>query len=293
PPSGPPAPAAPPSGVPPRGVPATGAPVPEGGGQVPLFLGHPAGGTTGVYSLLAGALGTDRVVFGLERLDDVGASGAEAGVSERAARYVAEIRKVQPAGPYRVGGWSFGGILAFEIARQLGAENVELVAMIDSGLPDEVAAAERAEIAARRYADFAAYLARTYGVRVRLAHDELAGLSEAAQLALVETRVAESGVLDLLGEAILRHQITSHEDTRAIECYRAGTYEGRVVLYRSTDPTPWAVEDIRYAHTDDPTRGFGPFSPELEIVTIAGSHHLNLLDPPHVEVIAAHLGGQL
>ncbi|MEU7454347.1 type I polyketide synthase [Streptosporangium roseum] len=291
PPTGPPA--APPTGVPPRGAPATGAPVPEGGGQVPLFLGHPAGGTTGVYSLLAGALGADRVVFGLERLDDVGAAGAEAGVSERAARYVAEIRKVQPAGPYRVGGWSFGGILAFEIARQLGAENVELVAMIDSGLPDEVAAAERAEIAARRYADFAAYLARTYGVRVRLAHDELAGLSEAAQLALVETRVAESGVLDLLGEAILRHQITSHEDTRAIEGYRAGTYEGRVVLYRSTDPTPWAVEDIRYAHTDDPTRGFGPFSPELEIVTIAGSHHLNLLDPPHVEVIAAHLGGQL
>lgn len=293
PPSGLPAPATPPTGLPARGVPPTGVPVTAGGGQAPLFLGHPAGGTTGVYSLLAGALGADRVVFGLERLDDVEGLGAEAGVSERAARYVAEIRKVQPAGPYRVGGWSFGGILAFEIARQLGAENVELVAMIDSGLPDEVAAAERAEIAARRYADFAAYLARTYGVRVRLSHDELAGLSEAGQLALVETRVAESGVLDLLGEAILRHQITSHEDTRAIEGYRAGTYEGRVVLYRSTDPTPWAVEDVRYAHTDDPARGFGPFSPELEIVTIPGSHHLNLLDPPHVEVIAAHLGGQL
>ncbi|WP_433246351.1 SDR family NAD(P)-dependent oxidoreductase [Streptosporangium sp. CA-135522] len=263
------------------------------GGSAPLFLGHPAGGTTGVYALLAGALGADRVVFGLERPDDVGTLGSEAGVSERAARYVAEIRKVQPAGPYRVGGWSFGGILAFEIARQLGAENVELVAMIDSGLPDEVAAAERVRIAARRYADFAVYLTETYGVRVRLAYDELADLDETGQLALVEARVAESGVLDLLGEAILRHQITSHSDTRAIEGYRAGTYEGRVVLYRSTDPTPWAVEDSRYVHADDPTRGFGPFSPELEIVTIPGSHHLNLLDPPHVEVIAAHLGGQL
>ncbi|MFF5207925.1 SDR family NAD(P)-dependent oxidoreductase [Streptosporangium sp. NPDC000396] len=261
--------------------------------EVPLFLGHPAGGTTGVYSLLARGLGPGRVVFGLERLDDVGPLGAEPGVSERAARYVEEIRKVQPAGPYRLGGWSFGGILAFEIARQLGTENVELVAMIDSGLPDEVAPAERRKIIARRYADFAAYLAATYGVRVRLTYDELTGLGEADQLTLVETRVAESGVLELLGEAILRHQITSHSDTRALEGYRAGTYEGRVVLYRSTDPTPWAVEDVRYAHADDPTRGFGPFSPGLEIVTVPGSHHLNLLDPPHVEVIAAHLGGQL
>ncbi|MBG0826406.1 SDR family NAD(P)-dependent oxidoreductase [Planomonospora sp. ID67723] len=264
-----------------------------GGTRTPLFLGHPAGGTTGVYTLLAGALGAERVVFGLERLEEVGGLGTELGVVERAARYVEEIRRVQPAGPYRLGGWSFGGILAFEIARQLGAENVELVAMIDSGLPDERDAAERVEITARRYADFAAYLRETYGVEVELGYDELAALDEAGQLALAGARIAESGVLDLLGEAILRHQITSHEDTRALEGYRAGAYEGRVVLYRSTDPTPWAVEDARYTHADDPTRGFGPYRPGLEIVTVPGSHHLNLLDPPHVEVIAAHLGGQL
>nr|BFE83916.1 hypothetical protein GCM10020093_065170 [Planobispora longispora] len=185
------------------------------------------------------------------------------------------------------------GILAFEIARQLGAENVELVAMIDSGLPDETAAAERAEITARRYADFAAYLRETYGVRVELGYEELAALDEPGQLALAGLRITESGVLELLGEAILRHQITSHEDTRALEGYRAGAYAGRVVLYRSTEPTPWAVEDSRYAHADDPARGFGPHAPGLEIVTVPGSHHLNLLDPPYVEVIAADLGGQL
>ncbi|GAA3130730.1 hypothetical protein GCM10010466_21710 [Planomonospora alba] len=290
-------------------------------GGAPLFLAHPAGGTTGVYAQLAALLGADRVVFGLERPAEpgraapgeavpgsaepgsaapegaapgrAGAAGAEHGVAERAARYVAEIRKVQPEGPYRLGGWSFGGVLAFEIARRLGAEDVELVAMIDSGLPDERAPEERARITARRYADFAAYLRETYGVAVELGYGELAALDEAGQLALTEERVAASGVADLLGEAILRHQVTSHADTRALEGYRAGTFTGRVVLYRSTEPTPWAVEDVRYAHTGDPARGFGPYSPGLEIVTVPGSHHLNLLDPPHVEVIAAHLGGQL
>ncbi|GIH91733.1 type I polyketide synthase [Planobispora siamensis] len=259
----------------------------------PLFLGHPAGGTTGVYATLAGSLGRGRVVFGLERLEAGSGPGDEPGVAERAARYAEEIRKVQPQGPYRLGGWSFGGILAFEIARQLGAENVELVAMIDSGLPEETDPGERAGITARRYADFAAYLRETYGARIELSYDELAGLDEAGQLALAGERLAAAGVPDMLGEAILRHQITSHEDTRALERYRPGSYQGRVVLYRSTDPTPWAVEDARYAHADDPTRGFGPYSPGLEIVTVPGSHHLNLLDPPYVEVIAAHLGDQL
>ncbi|GII02839.1 type I polyketide synthase [Planobispora takensis] len=258
----------------------------------PLFLGHPAGGTTGVYATLAGLLGRERVVFGLERLEEGAGSGGGPEVTERAARYVEEIRKVQPEGPYRLGGWSFGGVLAFEIARQLGAEDVELVAMIDSGLPDETDPGERAGITARRYADFAAYLRETYGARIELSYDELAELDEAGQLALAGERVAAAGVPDMLGEAILRHQINSHEDTRALERYRPGTYEGRVVLYRSTEPTPWAVEDARYAHADDPTRGFGPHSPGLEIVTVPGSHHLNLLDPPHVEVIAVHLGGQ-
>ncbi|MEU4834790.1 SDR family NAD(P)-dependent oxidoreductase [Streptosporangium sp. NPDC023615] len=265
-------------------------------GAAPLFLAHPAGGTTGVYAPLAGLLGAGQVVFGLERPAG-GSAGAQAfgpgaGVEERADRYVEEIRSVQPSGPYRLGGWSFGGVLAFEIARRLGAENVELVALIDSGLPDEVPEAERAEIAAGRYADFAAYLEATYGVRVRLDRDELSALDETGRLALVEERVTESGALDLLGAAVLRHQITSHEDTLALEAYRPGSYPGRVVLYRSTEPTPWAVEDVRYAHAEDPSRGFGPLAPALEIVTIPGAHHLNLLDPPYVGIIAAHLGGR-
>ncbi|WP_240506797.1 type I polyketide synthase [Thermoactinospora rubra] len=250
----------------------------------PLFLAHPAGGTTGVYGLLAARL--DVPVFGLERLEEVGVLGAELGIPERAARYAEAVRELCP-GPYRLGGWSFGGVLAFELARQLGG--AELVAMIDSGLPEPAAPGERRLLHARRYAAFAAYLSETYDVTVELAYEELATLDEAAQLALTEARVAESGVLGAISPAILRHQITSHEDTRALESYAAGPYQGRVVLFRSTEPTPWAVEDARYRHRDDPARGFGPFAPRLEVVEITGSHHLNLLDPPHVERLARRL----
>ncbi|GGL32564.1 type I polyketide synthase [Planomonospora parontospora] len=261
----------------------------ETGTGTPLFLAHAAGGTTEVYARLVELLGPGPAVFGLERLDG-------RGVAERAERYVEEIRRVRPEGPYRLGGWSFGGVLAFEIARRLGARDVELVAMIDSGLPDETDPGERTRITARRYADFAVYLHETYGAAVELGYEELAVLDEDGQLALTEARVAASGVAGLLGEAILRHQVTSHADTRALEAYRPGVFTGRVILYRSTEPTPWAVHDVRYVHAGDPSRGFGPYSPALEVVTVPGSHHLDLLDPPHVEVIAAHLaehaGGQ-
>ncbi|GAA2400466.1 hypothetical protein GCM10010404_67850 [Nonomuraea africana] len=250
----------------------------------PLFLAHPAGGTTGVYAGLAALLGVP--VFGLERLD----GGAD--VTERAAIYVEAIRRTAPA-PYRLGGWSFGGILAFEIARQLGGDDVELVAMIDSGLPDELAEEDRKAVHARRYVDFSRYLSETYGARITLSYEELENLDEQARLDLTEQRIKESGVLAALSPAILRHQRTSHEDTRAIERYRCLPYGGRVVLYRSTEPTPWAVQDARYVHEHDPARGFAPYAKSLEIVPVPGAHHLNLLDPPYVEIVAAHLRGLL
>jgi amino acid adenylation domain-containing protein len=58
-------------------------------------------------------------------------------VTELATIYRAAIRRLQPSGPYRIMGYSIGGIIAFEVAQQLRAEGgeVELVALLDSALP--------------------------------------------------------------------------------------------------------------------------------------------------------------
>jgi phthiocerol/phenolphthiocerol synthesis type-I polyketide synthase D len=97
--------------------------------------------------------------------------------------------------------------------------------------------------------------------------------------------------METLPPAILEHQLTSHADSRSLERYRLRPYGGRIVLYRSTEPTPWTVQDDRYALDD--TNGFGVACPKLEIIPIPGTHHMNLLDPPGVQVIADHLGPQL
>ncbi|GLH76253.1 hypothetical protein SSBR45G_11610 [Bradyrhizobium sp. SSBR45G] len=102
------------------------------GGAPPLFLVHPAIGTSLGYGALAEALPADWPVFGLE----APAAEQAADLVGLAASYVALVRKVATHGPYRVGGWSLGGAIAFEMARQLEAagEAVQLV-LIDAGLP--------------------------------------------------------------------------------------------------------------------------------------------------------------
>ncbi|MFG1684377.1 SDR family NAD(P)-dependent oxidoreductase [Nonomuraea sp. NPDC049269] len=250
-------------------------------GARPFFCAHPAGGSSSVYRPLAALLGEDQVIYGLERFED------DLELVARADRYIDLIRATQPEGPYRLGGWSFGGVLAYEIARRLDHGEVELVAMIDAGLPKQVE--NLLETTARRYADFGRYLTTTYGIPVALPYEELITLDEERQLALVIERTTP--LMAHLPPAVAVHQFTSHEDTRCLERYVPGPYDGRVVLYRSTEPTPWTVHDARYDL--DEANGFGDLCPRLEIVSVPGTHHLNLLDPPGVNIIADHLRGLL
>jgi thioesterase domain-containing protein len=195
--------------------------------------------------------------------------------------------------PCVIGGWSFGGVLAFETARCLAAagRRPDLVILLDAALPLPVPPGTEPLVLARRFAAFAEYLTRTYGRTVALREDELADLGEKEQLALLTDRMTRAGVTAELSPAILRHQFTSHEDTRALERYQPGPYDGPVVLYRAERETPWLVRDPRYEITD-PSRGWAPLCARLDVVPV-DAHHLNLLDPPAVCTIAEHLRGLL
>jgi thioesterase domain-containing protein len=180
-------------------------------------------------------------------------------------------------------------VLAYEIARQLTAAGLPppLLVLLDAALPLPVSPGSEEAALARRFAAFAGYLSRTYGQPVRLEEAELAGLTESGQHALLGQRMSEAGLDTRLSPAILTHQQTSHQDTRALERYEAGPYAGPVVLYRATQETPWAVRDPRYEIGGE-SRGWHRLCPDLRICPV-DAHHLNLLDPPAVHAVAAHL----
>jgi hypothetical protein len=100
----------------------------------PLFLIHPVGGQVYFYLPLTRELCGVAPIYGLQARGVDGEAPPLCTIEELAASYVSAIRTVQPQGPYRLGGSSFGGVVAFEMAQQLAhaAEEVEMLALIDS-----------------------------------------------------------------------------------------------------------------------------------------------------------------
>jgi len=106
------------------------------GTRPPFFLVHAIGGEVLSYASLAAHLGKDQPVYGIRARLEEGARFFSS-VEEMAATYVRGIRRMFPSGPYLLGGYSGGGLIAFEIAQQLRAagEDVSLLAMIDCSAP--------------------------------------------------------------------------------------------------------------------------------------------------------------
>ncbi len=106
-------------------------------GETPLFLIHPVGGDVLCYRELVQALALDCPVHGIEHAALSGAAPvAYASVEQLAARYCTLIRQCQPSGPYRLAGWSLGGVIAAALAAQLEAEGerVQYLGLFDSVL---------------------------------------------------------------------------------------------------------------------------------------------------------------
>ncbi|MBT2427760.1 amino acid adenylation domain-containing protein [Streptomyces sp. ISL-112] len=104
------------------------------GDRPPLFCVHPAGGLAWSYGGLLPHLDPDQPVYGLQTPNLDGAAPFPDSMEAMAAVYVAELRSVQPHGPYHLFGWSFGGNLVQEVAVQLqeAGEQVALLTILDA-----------------------------------------------------------------------------------------------------------------------------------------------------------------
>ncbi|SAL06308.1 acetoacetyl-CoA synthetase [Caballeronia calidae] len=108
-------------------------PMREGEGA-PLFLVHSVTGSVLECTRLIGTMRKARPVYGLQAIGLDGETPPQRRVEEMAKTYVEQIRKVQPSGPYALAGFSFGGLVALEIAQQLfgAGEQTEFVCLLDT-----------------------------------------------------------------------------------------------------------------------------------------------------------------
>ncbi len=109
----------------------------RGDQRAPLFCIHPAGGSVMAYANLVRSMSPEQPVYGLQAPGMEGVPRDHESVEQLASRYLEIIRRVQPRGPLRLAGHSLGGIVAFEMSRQLQAsgEEIALLAVIDAMCP--------------------------------------------------------------------------------------------------------------------------------------------------------------
>lgn len=112
-------------------------PVQTRGTHTPFFCVHGAGGATFRFLPISIHMGLDQPFYGIQALGLDGKEEPLRSVEAMAAKYIEEVRQIQPSGPYLLGGFSFGGAVAFEMAQQLvrSGQKVGLVALIDTFRP--------------------------------------------------------------------------------------------------------------------------------------------------------------
>jgi thioesterase domain-containing protein len=248
------------------------------GTERPLFLIHPVGGHVYFYHHLAACLDAAQPVFGLEAQGQSGRVTPPTGVEEMAARYLKAIRSVQPEGPFLLGGSSFGGLVAFEMAHQLLAsrERVALLTMMDTPAPAEVAPQIVGSL------DRLAYLI-SGDPSLPVSAAEIQHLSPDEQLLYVLRR--KRGVQRMFPKLAIpelaRFRETVTTNLQALLSYVARPCPVHILFFR-------AQERDAFTATDPSSGWLNLAEGGLTILDVPGNH-ITMSFPPNVQVVADHL----
>ncbi|MCG7457161.1 MULTISPECIES: polyketide synthase Pks13 [unclassified Corynebacterium] len=268
---------------------------PEGSTQPAVFLFHPAGGSSVVYAPLMRRLPDDVPVYGVERL--------EGELADRAAAYLDEIVELADGRPVLLGGWSFGGALAYEVAHQLGkraaagetSAEVERIVLLDTVQPKNPAPDTKEEMHAR-WDRYAAFAQKTYGLPLEVPHELLEQQGEGVMMQMFQQFLTSPEAKGMgLPAGVLEHQRASFVDNRILESldFRAwADVKAPVTLFRAERMHDGAIElEPAYAEVA-PDGGWGVIVEDLEIVQLCGDH-LAIVDEPEISkvgrVIAKHI----
>ncbi|MBC3178207.1 type I polyketide synthase [Corynebacterium lujinxingii] len=254
----------------------------EGTGT-PVFVFHPAGGSSSVYAPLARRLDDDVPVYGVERL--------EGSLEERAAEYVKDIERIADGRKVVLAGWSFGGALAYEVAHQLGNDKIDYIALLDTTQPSEPIPDTLEETKAR-WGRYAAFAKETYGLEFDVPYELLETAGEDALLQMLTEFLATTDASEHgLAAGVLEHQRASFVDNQILnhlDFTRWADVDVPVLLFRSERMHDGAIQlEPNYAHIDE-DGGWGAIVNDLTIVHLPGDH-LAVVDEPAVGIVGKHM----
>ena len=259
-------------------------PIQASGSRVPLFFVHPAGGNVLCYRDLGRHLGPDQPFFGLQ----AGTKGSQgrASVPERASRYLEALRRARPEGPYALGGWSVGGVIAFEMAQQLAGAGYQVpgLVLIDTLTPKGLPEWPGGELAV----PFSEALGIHQLATPALSVESFRSLDLERQLDHLLERARHAGVLPAAteGREIRRLWRIFEAVVRSVQDYVPAAYPGDVLLLRAGDDPGGAVGP-------DADLGWRSYVADgLEVEWSPGEHG-SIVHEPYVRAAARRLTSYL
>ncbi|MFG2915133.1 amino acid adenylation domain-containing protein [Kitasatospora sp. NPDC048298] len=266
-------------------------PIRPQGTRAPLFMVHPMGGNVLCYIGLARHLPDDQPLYALQ------AAGADPGttpldsVEDLADSYLTALRTVQPHGPYTIGGWSFGGLVAFEITRRLRASGERTTLLVlDTTALEQGPRAPHDEEAMLEWFFHELLWPRDGSVSTpRLIPD---GLDSPEEKFAHMARVAgELGILPegSSGVVIRRLFDVYRAHWQATLAYRPPREDQDLTLIRATEPLPVVLAAMhgaaRTCH-QNPRNGWSAMTGgRIDVVNVPGDH-LTMMEEPHVANLA-------
>lgn len=234
---------------------------------------------------LALQVGRERPVYGLQAQGLYGDQEPHETFEEMAASYLADVRAVQPHGPYLLSGFSGGGLVAYEMAQILKSmgERVDLLVLLDTPYPEDTPITFEDKVTIKLQdmrRDKGAFVGRWVRRRIEW---------ELARFRKSRTQ-AEHAPEEFHNEKI------EAAFRRALGRYRARPYDGPVLLLRPKLEVTYKLRDGRLLHATrnllKADNGWSPYVTSLTIKEVSGDHDAMVLEP-NVRLLAAHLNEAL
>jgi len=263
-------------------------PIQPSGSKPPLFCMHGNGAHVLAFQELAQYLGADQPFYGLQARGVDGVTTPLNRIEDMAAAYIEEIRAVQPEGPYYLAGFSSGGVVAFEMARQLHAkgEKVAFVGLLDTFVPGCFKKVTVLEWFSRQWRNFF-----RFGLKhpVKMAYYSL---QRKFYFVYWNTYLRLAGSLPY----DLHRKYVGYSIRKAMRTYSFQPYAGKLTLFRATEvpgkgwyyyPSGMPTPDDWY--TRDPEYGWGELAGGgLEAYDLPGNHS-TILKEPNVSLLSETL----
>ncbi|MGI8503350.1 MAG: non-ribosomal peptide synthetase [Hassallia sp.] len=252
------------------------------GTKPPFFCIRPYGGNVLCYYHLARYLGCDQPFYGLQETSTLFEKPFQpySEIADMATHYISSMRAVQPKGPYFLGGWSMGGVVAFEIANQLQSqgEQVALLALFDSKAPiaDNISTNYQDVDDTTLLVELATVTAQSFGKELLLS-SEIKQIQPEKQLSYIlhQMKAANLTSPDVKLEQIGYYLQVCRSDNQAIRNYQPQIYPQRITLFCTENN-----------QNTDSAQGWQKLSTQtVEVISVPGDHQ-TMIALPHVQILA-------